>query len=334
MNFLNQAAKSATKATNGGATPLNNPFLKPASATQATTVKPIVPGNKPGAAPIPGARPAGLPLPKPQIGLKPAIPGAKPNLLGKPSPVSAAKEEVKEESVVAKTEAAPIATTPEVAETPVVEETVVEKVEPKQEKTTTKVTANRKTDKKTSKKKEQTASEKDDSYMSDIPDEITVPVTNISYTEAVQAIKSDFVDEEWDTFRAETEEKITGIIIDSGMNKSQINDLLSQISVLRDEVIVSYTDTKTLFETLTNKEDGLIDRVKRLNAKGTNAEERKVTGTIAVMNYKDKASNNINLYELLDETRNRYNFLRSVMDTVDFKKGVLLTMLSAFKNEK
>jgi hypothetical protein len=104
--------------------------------------------------------------------------------------------------------------------------------------------------------------------------------------------------------------------------------------MLRDEISIVYNDTKTLYESLTAKDDGLIDRTKRLNARGTNSEERKVSGTIAAMNYKTPQGHNINLFELLDETRARFNFLKTINDSIEFKKAVLLTMLSSLKSEK
>ena len=96
-----------------------------------------------------------------------------------------------------------------------------------------------------------------------------------------------------------------------------------------------YTDTKTLFENLSGKDpEGVIERIKRLDCKGSNAEERKVNSTKAVFNHKDKEGNIINLYEVLDETRSRYNYLRSLMETITYKNSALVTMLGSLKTEK
>ena len=106
---------------------------------------------------------------------------------------------------------------------------------------------------------------------------VEVTYTEVSFAKAVQSIKSNFVDEEWNKFRTSVEEKLSSILIDSGLSKVQIIDVLAQVSALRDEISSAYFDTKTLFESLTNKEEGLMDRVKRLNCKGSNSEERKMT---------------------------------------------------------
>lgn len=352
MNFLNQAEKTAKKVitANGGNRPMTNPFKNNTVPTApsahetapATASHPTIPGVKPNALPKPPARPGA-------VGTKPAIPG-KPGIPAKPgtiptkpaaptkpvAPVAETQEEVK-------TAITPVveATTPvkapedkkEVKEEVKVETKteVKEEVKAEEPKTTKKGGTKRKT---AAKKKEETAPATTETIATEI-ENVEIPKTDVSYAEAVQAIKSDFVDEEWNEFRNKAEETMAGIIIDSGMNKAQVSDLLSQISVFRDEVSIAYTDTKTLYESLTAKDDGLIDRVKRLNAKGSNAEERKITGTIAAMNYKEpRTGNNINLFELLDETRSRYNFLKNIMETIEFKKAVLLTMLSSFKNEK
>ena len=163
---------------------------------------------------------------------------------------------------------------------------------------------------------------------------VYIPETELNYADCVTAIKSNFVDKEWEEFREKITTTMSEIVISNEMNKPQLHDLLSQIAILRDEISIVFNDTKTLYEGLTAKEDGLIDRTKRLNAKGSNAEERKVSGTIAAMNYKSKEGHNINLFELLDETRSRYNFLKTINESIEFKKAVLLTMLSSLKSEK
>ena len=93
-----------------------------------------------------------------------------------------------------------------------------------------------------------------------------------------------------------------------------------------------YIETKNLYEHLTDKENGLIEVTKKLHGKGSNTEERKVNGIVAVMNYKTEAGDTVNLYELLAETRIRYNFLKGLNDSIEFKKMVLLTMLSSLKS--
>lgn len=350
MNFLNKAKEQANNILNNkGGSPMGNPFLNKNTVNNQTA--PAAPVAKPGA-------PTNIPTPKAPAtapGMKPpSIPGKPgvPPMPGKPGvpPVPKAPVAPKTEEVEVKVEE--VKETEVKVETPVVEtetkkeevvetttEVKTEKVEAKEE-TTEKVeepveekkTSRRKT---TSRSKAKTAKSEE---IKDVPTvsqeavEVVVSHTELSYAEACQSVRTHFVDEEWEADKARFEEMSRNIHISGDMNKAQLHDLLAQVSNLRDEMHSAYTATKTLYEHLTDKENGMIERTKRTGAKGSNSEERKLTSTLAVMNYVDDNGNKINLYEVLDETRIRFNCLKGLMDTIEFKKGVLLTMLSSLKS--
>lgn len=338
---------------------INVPGAKPAVAP---TTKPAVPGAiKPPVGIKPpagvGAKPPVAPSAKP-----PVAPAAKPIA---PAPVKPEVEEVKEEMTPQEPVVAQEPQTPEIPETKVDEVQDVKVEETKEEVKEEKVKQETKNDTEEyteeelaamspqkraaiTRKKNQEAKKKAETkenaktaikeHKEELAkastEPVVIPSTDLSFADCITAIKSNFVDQEWEDFRSRITTTMSEIVISNEMNKPQLHDLLSQIAILRDEISIVYNDTKTLYEGLTAKDDGLIDRTKRLNAKGTNAEERKVSGTIAVMNYKSKEGHNINLYELLDETRARYNFLKTINESIEFKKAVLLTMLSSLKSEK
>lgn len=159
--------------------------------------------------------------------------------------------------------------------------------------------------------------------------------TEVDFTEAVLAIKSSFVDEEWEAFREDVIQRLNDINISSDMNTVALRSTVADLVALRESIWVQYNDTKSIYEKLTAKEpEGLIERIKKLNSKGSNDAERKTNAINAVINYKDESGRKINLFELLDETRERYNFLKSVMDTSQYKTNVLVTMLGGLKLEK
>lgn len=361
MSFLNKAKEQANNILNKKeVSPMGNPFLNknkantvspvnttpstPAvpSAPTAPTVTPGVPSvpkvpgkpvppvpGKPGIPPMPG-KPGVPSAPKAPTPTAPVAPVTKDanDIANETVKEVEAKEEVKVETPVVETEVK--------AETPAVE------TEPKKEETTEaakeevvekKTATKKKGGSRTSKAKTKATEEiKDAPTVSQEAVEIVVNHTELSYAEACQAIRTHFVDEEWEAAKAKFEEMSKNINISNDMNKAQLHDLLAQVANLRDEVYSAYTETKTLYEHLTDKENGMIERTKRTGAKGSNSEERKLTATIAVMNYVDGNGNKINLFEVLDETRIRYNFLKGIMDTIEFKKAVLLTMLSSLKS--
>ena len=358
MNFLNKAKEQANNIINHkGESPMGNPFINKNTVNTQTAPKaptgiptapaPKAPGapsvpNKPGVPPIPGK--PGMP---PVGGVKPPMPGTAPKAPGAtPAPTTPAgnpfaKPEAKTETSPAPT---PVETTPVVEEKkenvvePKVETASVENVEAKTEevKAETKEEEKKPATKKKGGSRKKAAAKTEE--VKDAPTanqeavEIVVSHTELSYAEACQAVRTHFVDPEWDAAKAKFEEISKNIHISNDMNKAQLHDLLSQVANLRDEVYSAYTETKTLYEHLTDKENGLIERTKRTGSKGANAEERKLTGTLAIMNYVDPNGNKINLYEVLDETRIRFNFLKGIIETIEFKKAVLLTMLSSLKS--
>lgn len=351
MNFLNKAKEQANNILNNkGGSPMGNPFLNKNTVNNQTA--PTAPVAKPGVAPTnipapkapaaPGMKPPSIPG-KPGVPPMPGKPGVPPVPKAPVAPkVEEVKEEVKEEikevevvaeAPVVEVEAKTETVTETVEETTEVKEEVVEEkaTETAEEKksTTSKRRSSSRSKAKTSKSTEEV---KDAPTVSQEAVEVVVSHTELSYAEACQAVRTHFVDEEWEADKARFEEMSRNIHISGDMNKAQLHDLLAQVSNLRDEMHSAYTATKTLYEHLTDKDNGMIERTKRTGAKGSNSEERKLTSTLAVMNYVDDNGNKINLYEVLDETRIRFNCLKGLMDTIEFKKGVLLTMLSSLKS--
>lgn len=191
--------------------------------------------------------------------------------------------------------------------------------------------SSRKSSKKTNGKKEETKTEASDSTVT------TIPTTEISYADAIASIRSPFVDEEWDAFRVETEKALADINIEADMNSATLKKTIAVLSKLRQKIWSPYQDTKSLYEQLTSREpEGLIERIKKVNlGEGTSNDlQRKKAGVEACMNYiPPQESSPINLYEVLDETRARYNFLKNCMSSIDFKAQALITMNGALKLE-
>jgi hypothetical protein len=261
-----------------------------------------------------------------------------PFIINKGAAKSESKETVKEETKVGQTEEIKTEENPHAlaqnaeaenkVETPVEEVKTVE--QPKEE---------HKTNKRTSKKKN-TAKAPDAEVVSDKAEIITentlvIPKTQIEFDEAINSIRSGFVDSEWETFRNETSTRFNEIVISNDMTTTAIKSTLAELSSMKDSIWLEFNDTKTMFENLTAKEpEGIIERIKKISSKGSNPEERKLNATYAVMNYKDENGNVVNLYELLDEMRDRFNFLKSLMDGIAYKNSVLITMLGSLKLEK
>lgn len=328
MNFINKAKATANKINSQETTGTHTPPLP--------GKKPPLPGKKP---PIPGKKPpVGAPPSKKPINTvheeensvkgpleKKANPFIKVNKKESPEIAPVIEEKVDSKEPIKKiVEEA----TKEIKKEPIqeVNEEIIEENEEVIEE---------KTKKKSSKKKSSKKTKANEDNNDDSDDVLEISKTTTNYENALAFIKSGFIDKEWEEFRTETSETINSINISNEMTTIMIKSTLSDLSLLRDSIWRQYNDTKTNYEILTSKEpEGTIERRKRIAAKGANAEERKLNGILAVMNSKDSDGNTINLYELLDETRDRYNYLKALMDAISYKNSVLITMLGSLKLEK
>jgi hypothetical protein len=342
------ATSGGTKMTNS----TNNPFAPkgtPAPAAPfniavapgAVPSKPAAPIGKPSFPGVPKA--PGMAVPKPGAVPAPVKPATSPT----PAPVEAkadTKEEVKEKAKEVSTEEM----IKDIKETKVEEPTAAQaetKKEAVEEKKATKAKAETKKETKTKSRKTSTRKKAEEATTKEVVDtpEVTetietlfkMPTTSIKYSEAIQAIKSKFVDEEWENFRKEVIEESDKIVIESDMQEGAMKKTIAKLNALREKIWVNFVDTKSLFESLSNKDtEGLIERVKFASLEGANETIRKKAGVLAVMNYVTPEGENVNLYEVYDETKNRFYFLKSVMDTIKYKSDVLITMSSAIKMEK
>lgn len=161
-----------------------------------------------------------------------------------------------------------------------------------------------------------------------------IPTTGVSFIEAVKSIESKFQDEQWLNFKKEKSRELSEIVISSDMNSIMIKETLAKLTNLRDSIWLAFIETKTKYDILSSKEpEGTIERIKRISSIGNNTEERKLNGVVAVMSSKDENGNVVNLYEVYDEIKGRYDFLKGLMDSISYKKDIMVTMLGSLKLE-
>lgn len=330
-------------ATSAGVKPAaapGNPFANKTAAAP-TTVKPAAPAGVKPSAPTAPTRPAApsFVAPKAPTMQKPAAPVA-PTA---PAEENVTPKEVTTEELVKDVKATKIE---EPVATPIVEEVKEAKVEvPAVEENKEEEKPKAKATKKAStRKRNTTAKAKEETPVDTVSNEeaetierlFKMPTTAMTYAEAVKAIKNNnFVDEEWETFRASLIEQADDIKIESDMQEGAVKKTLAQLNDLRDKIWIAFNDTKTILEGISSKDnEGLIERVKFVNLEGNNETNRKKAAVLAVMNYVTPEGDKINLYEVYDETKARLNFLKSLMDTIDYKSRILVTTLGAIKAQK
>lgn len=262
---------------------------------------------------------------------------AKAEEAAKAEEVKEAAEEIKLPEEAPKAEAAEEKPEPEAAEevpaeveeVPVAEDETAEAVveEVKEEDPAPKAKRQTRTKKAKKPEAEVTPSEEHES--------VEMPTTAMSFASAVVGISSPFVDEEWESFKAEVMEELSEINITPDMNPGTLKVVIAELSMLREKIWHPYQEAKNLYERLSSKEpEGLIERVKRINlGTGANDMERRKAGVMACMAY-ETPEGAVNLFEMMDESKERYTFLRGVIDSVKYKTDILITLNGALKLEK
>lgn len=143
-----------------------------------------------------------------------------------------------------------------------------------------------------------------------------------------------FNDPKWEELKEEVIEMNAKIIIESDMSIGSLKTAIANLSALRNKILILYLKYQTNFQNLvSDKPEGIIERVKRLSSKGSNENERKRNGILACMQY-EMGGEIIDLFELLEQTRERYNFFKGIMEAIEQKQKALITMNSAIIMEQ
>lgn len=344
INFLNKAKEQANKQKPAG---IGAGVPKVGGAPKVTP--PTAP-KIPGTPPMGGTKPSSHKIP----GGVPPIPGGS-KIPGAPKvtpPVAPKKDDIPEIEE-AKETIAPLANknpfikktvetkqeTKQEKEIPVVEEKVEKETvkkeneikEDKESKEEVKETV-KKEEKKTTRRKKTTKKEESTTV---IAEEVIIPKTEVDFEAAIAAIKSPVIDKDWNELKEKLIEEVNEISITNDMTSPAVRAVLADLDKMKSKVWLIFSEIRTIYDQLTRKEpENKIERIKRINATGSNAEERKKTGILAAMNFKDDDGKIINLYELLDEVSARHFFLKDLAIQIQSKESALITYQQTLKAQK
>ncbi len=151
-----------------------------------------------------------------------------------------------------------------------------------------------------------------------------------SFNNVIDFFANPIADPDWENLKTEILTRIDGIKIKSNIPPNVVLLVSSELDSLHSYIHDKFMETKTALDNLTNKEDGVLTVIKATNAKGSNETERKASGVTAAQKYKI-GKNTVDLFQLIAETRGRYNFLDGILKQIQFKKELLITVSSALK---
>lgn len=197
------------------------------------------------------------------------------------------------------------------------DEAEVEEVEPKE--TKKKSTRKRKSSKK---KTEEVVKETDTDVES---------ITNVD--EATEYLEDiiNFTSEEWEDEEKTLRDKLTSLEIRPDLNPDDVKKLIAKLSE-------TYTDIKGRLvdvERSANSLEKQIKDIKTLNSIGSNATERNLAATKAVMFFKKNPDDEktVDLEQYLLMLKHKVNFYKYCIDTMGYNRQLLITFASVFKIE-
>ena len=162
---------------------------------------------------------------------------------------------------------------------------------------------------------------------------ITLFGDKYDYEEAI-----DFIYQYYDEEKRFTEEDEYNAIfentnlVDPGINAGGLKGIISQLDVLRQQVMRMYIKDRSNYEILAAKDKGMTDYYYYMNNNGSNAEERKRNG-LASLRDVEIGGRKFNLIALLANARRRLTFSETLLTSIDKRANYCITMLGAINNE-
>lgn len=150
------------------------------------------------------------------------------------------------------------------------------------------------------------------------------------YQKCANAMFNNLVDDNWNELKETLQNELDKIKITNDINPATLTAMAANIDEAFDMISSYYYSYKSLLEQLTDKDTGKVSYIKGINNIGTNVEDRKRNAWLACASYKEDGMN-CNLLELVNITRERYNFLLCCYERIKSKQHILFTLTANLK---
>jgi hypothetical protein len=134
---------------------------------------------------------------------------------------------------------------------------------------------------------------------------------------------------DWEDYKKYFNNRLAEVKIPSEIAPHEIKHITSVLNDIYDEVFFDFAHYKSLYENV----DDLIDEIRSRNLVGSNSEHRRKNGYDAAGEFQKSDGERVNLFELRRRYRERFNFLKAIMDSVQSKKSSLIVDSAALKIE-
>ena len=155
----------------------------------------------------------------------------------------------------------------------------------------------------------------------------------MKFDEVAAIVLDYFEDSNWHEIEESLSNKMNEIRIEPDMNPGTLKYVLADLNNLSDEVSVIHDQQDKLLRTLTEKDFGTAIAYQIVHSVGSNAEDRKRNGYLALTKAKvgDKT---INYIALIAALRIRHTFTTNLMKRIHDKCQICITMSGAIKMEQ
>jgi hypothetical protein len=150
------------------------------------------------------------------------------------------------------------------------------------------------------------------------------------YNECVNTMFAKQVDSDWESKKEVILDNLDKIKMGTNITPATLSGMAVSIDETFDMIAQYYYQYKAMLEQLTDKETGKLSYIKGINGVGSNPEERKRNAWIACAAYKQDDIN-CNLLEIVNITRERFEFLSCCFERIKNKQNILYTLTANLK---
>ena len=150
------------------------------------------------------------------------------------------------------------------------------------------------------------------------------------YNECVNTMFAKQVDNDWESKKEVILDNLDKIKMGTNITPATLSGMAVSIDETFDMIAQYYYQYKAMLEQLTDKETGKLSYIKGINGVGSNPEERKRNAWIACAAYKQDDVN-CNLLEIVNITRERFEFLSCCFERIKNKQNILYTLTANLK---
>ena len=184
--------------------------------------------------------------------------------------------------------------------------------------------------KKKSTRKRKTTKKKVEETVKEVNTDVEIITDVNEATEYLEDIIN-FTSEEWEEEEKDLRDKLVSLAVRPDLNPDDVKKLIGELST-------AYTDIKGRLvdvEKSANSLEKQIKDIKTLNSVGSNATERNLNATKAVMFFKKNPEDEkaVDLEQYLLMLKHKVNFYKYCIDTMGYNRQLLITFASVFKIE-